>query len=287
MIFYKKFCLRILCTCLIVLVYNTFRVNSQESIIVHAQDIIPSYKNIPVTKYFYKFGNNIVGSFKYNYGLNYLVASGGTLVLMGTNVDWNWYQFSIKNNKRVYNIGYPAVYAGWIVPFAAPLSTYLYGSIEKDNKLQVAGLALGQAALDGWLISTTMKVFTGRVPPTKLNDGDDIRGDFRFGFMQGGANNGWPSSHTTVAFAMATTLAELYPDNLTVKICAFTYASFIGIGVSTNIHWFSDAFAGALIGYAIGKSVGLSYRNLMNNADKLQAYNFYITPTGAIFNYKF
>lgn len=254
---------------------------------VHDQDSISSFKNFPVTKFFYKFGNNMVGSFKYNYGLNYLVAGGGSLVLMGTNVDWNWYQFSIQNNKRVYNIGYSAVYAGWIVPFAVPLSTYLYGSIEKDYKLQVTGLALGQAALDGWLISTTMKVFTGRVPPTKLKDGDDIRGDFRFGFMQGGANNGWPSSHTTAAFAMATTLAELYPDNLTVKICAFTYASFIGIGVSTNIHWFSDAFAGALIGYAIGKSVGLSYKNLINDTDKPQAYNFYITPNGAVFDYRF
>ncbi len=123
--------------------------------------------------------------------------------------------------------------------------------------------------------------------PTKLSDGDDIRGDFRFGFLKGGANNGWPSSHTTAAFAMATTLAELYPDNMTVKICAFTYASLIGIGVSTNIHWASDAFAGALIGYAIGKTVGASFRNLMNNSGQKQSYSFYITPTGAVFDYRF
>jgi len=211
----------------------------------------------------------------------------GSLGLVGTNVDWNWYQLSISNDKRIYNIGYPAVYVGWIVPFAVPLSTYIYGRLEKSDDLQITGLALGQAALDGWLISTTMKIFTGRVPPTKLSDGDDIRGDFRFGFLKGGANNGWPSSHTTAAFAMATTLAELYPDNMTVKICAFTYASLIGIGVSTNIHWASDAFAGALIGYAIGKTVGASFRNLMNNSGQKQSYSFYITPTGAVFDYRF
>jgi membrane-associated phospholipid phosphatase len=197
------------------------------------------------------------------------------------------YKYSIQNNKRVYNIGYPAVYAGWIVPFAVPLSTYIYGRIDKNDDLQITGLAVGQAALDGWLISTTMKVFTGRVPPTKLKDGDDIRGDFRFGFLKGGANNGWPSSHTTAAFAMATTLAELYPDNMTVKVCSYAYASFIGLGVSTNIHWFSDVFAGALIGYAIGKTVGSNFRNLMNNSYKPQAYNLYVTPTGAVFNYWF
>jgi membrane-associated phospholipid phosphatase len=256
-------------------------------IIVYSQDSINNYKQIPVTKFFYKIDKNMVGSFTYNYGLNYLAAGAGTIGLMGTNVDWNWYKFSIQNNNKVFKLGYPAVYAGWVVPFAIPFTTYIWGRIDKNEKLQVAGLALGQAALDGWLISTTMKIFTGRVPPTNLNDADDFRGDFRFGFLQGGANNGWPSSHTTAAFAMATTLAELYPDNITVKICAFTYASFIGIGVSTNIHWFSDAFAGALIGYAIGKSVGISYRNLIHNTGKLQAYNIYITPSGAIFDYKF
>lgn len=255
--------------------------------LAYSQDSINTYRQVPATKFFYKIDKNIVGSFTYNYGLNYLAAGIGTLGLVGTTIDWNWYRLSIQNNKSVYNIGYPAVYTGWIVPFAFPLSMYIYGSAEKNNDLQIVGLAVGQAALDGWLISTTMKIFTGRVPPTKLKDADDFRGDFRFGFLQGGANNGWPSSHTTAAFAMATTLAELYPDNITVKICAFTYASFIGIGVSTNIHWFSDAFAGALIGYAIGKSVGISYRNLMHNTGKTQAYNIYITPTGAVFNYTF
>jgi hypothetical protein len=86
---------------------------------------------------------------------------------------------------------------------------------------------------------------------------------------------------------MATTLAELYPDNMTVKVCSYAYASFIGLGVSTNIHWFSDVFAGALIGYAIGKTVGSNFRNLMNNSYKPQAYNLYVTPTGAVFNYWF
>jgi membrane-associated phospholipid phosphatase len=257
------------------------------SSISYSQDSVSNSKQVPVTKFFYKFEKNIVGSYKYNYGLNYLVAVAGTFSLVGSNIDWNWYRFSIQNNRMIYNIGYPSVYAGWIVPFAVPFGLYIYGRAEKNADIQITGLALGQAAIDGWLISTTMKVFTGRVPPTKLNDADDIRGDFRFGFLKGGANNGWPSSHTTVAFAAATTLAELYPDNTTLKVCSFTYASLIGIGVSTNIHWFSDAFAGALIGYAIGKTVGYNYRQLMNNTDKPKAYSFNIIPGGAVFNYKF
>ena len=252
------------------------------SLVTYSQDTINTKEHISVSRFFYKFDKNIVGSFTYNYGLNYLAAVGGSLGLVGTNIDRNWYRFSLQNNKRVYKMGYPAVYAGWIVPFAVPLSAYIYGRVEKDDNWQITGLALGQAALDGWLISTTLKIFTGRVPPTKLKDADDIGGDFRFGFLKGGANNGWPSSHTTTAFAMVTTLAELYPDNMTVKVCSFTYASLIGIGVSTNIHWFSDAFAGALIGYAIGKTVGISYHNLKNNTVKPLSYTFYITPSGVV-----
>ena len=253
----------------------------------YSQDSINISNHVPVNKIFYKFGKNIIGSYKYNFGLNYFAACAGTFALIGSDFDWHWYKFSIRNDNRVYNIGYPAVYTGWIVPFTVPLSLYAFGCAEKNTNLQITGLALGQAALDGWIISTTMKIFTGRVPPIKLRDHDDILGDFRFGFLKGGANDGWPSSHTTTAFAMAAALTELYPDNMTVKICSFTYATAIGLGVSTNIHWFSDTFAGALIGYAIGKTVGMSYRNLMNNYVQNKLYSFYVTPSGVVFNYRF
>jgi len=42
----------------------------------------------------------------------------------------------------------------------------------------------------------------------------------------------------------------------------YTYASLIGLGMSISGHWASDVFAGALIGYAIGTTVGKSFRAL-------------------------
>lgn len=116
---------------------------------------------------------------------------------------------------------------------------------------------------------------------------NDYSGDFRFGLLRGGIYEGWPSSHTATAFAMATTLMELYPENTTIKYCGWVYASLIGLGVSTNIHWFSDAVAGALIGYAIGTVVGNDFRNLLNHTDTDKPYGFYITPTGFLFAYHF
>ncbi len=78
---------------------------------------------------------------------------------------------------------------------------------------------------------------------------------------------------------MATTLMELYPDNRSVKIGALLYASMVGIGVSTNIHWFSDAVTGALMGYSIGKSVGRSFKGEMDKTDNLVSFSFALNPT--------
>jgi membrane-associated phospholipid phosphatase len=256
------------------------------SINIYGQDTLNNYKYVPVTKVFYKLGNNVLCSFIYHYGLNYIAVAPVTLGMIEGNIDWNWYRYT-SINKWIYNTGYIFYTAGSIIPTAASVGLYFYGRANKNSDIQITGLALGQAALLGLAVSSGLKVVTGRKPPSKLVLTDDLHGDFRFGFLKGGVNNGWPSSHTCVAFSMATALIELYPNNTAIKICSLTYAFLIGLGVSTNVHWASDAVAGALIGWAIGRTVGISFRNLMDGSQKSQAYNYYITPTGLGFNYRF
>jgi membrane-associated phospholipid phosphatase len=154
-------------------------------------------------------------------------------------------------------------------------------------EMQITGLALGQAAIDAAVITSVLKAFTGRPGPQHNLRSNDYSNEFRFGFLRGGIYQGWPSSHTAAAFAMATTLIGLYPDNSAIKICGLTYATLIGVGVSTNIHWFSDVVAGGLIGYAIGTIVGNDYRNLLNHTQEEQPYGLQITPQGIIFAYRF
>jgi membrane-associated phospholipid phosphatase len=253
---------------------------------IYAQDSINKNAQIPFEKVFYKIDKHFLGSFECHYGLNYALACACTYGVVKSGIDWKWYNFS-NDHKWVSNAGFVSVGAGGIVPIFAPLGLYLYGKFHHNSELQVTGLALGQAAILGLAISSTMKVFTGRVPPDYPEKKTDYSGDFRFGFLRGGAYEGWPSTHTTIAFSLATTLAELYPHNTIIKICSFTYASLIGLGVSTNIHWFSDAVAGAFIGYAIGKSVGTGFRNLHNGSPKNHSSNFYLMPTGFEFTYQF
>jgi hypothetical protein len=210
--------------------------------------------------------------------------------MVKSGMDWSWYKFSMEN-RAVSNTGFVSVGLGGIVPIAVPLGLYLYGGAEKDRELQITGLALGQAAMLSVAISSAYKAVTARRHPDHDNNyrpgSTDYSGDFKFGLFNRGVFNGWPSAHTMNAFAMAATLIELYPDNSTIIYGSLIYASGIGLGVSTNIHWLSDAFAGALIGYSIGKTVGSGFRKLMVNDTKEQAVSFYITPAGVGVVYKF
>jgi membrane-associated phospholipid phosphatase len=241
---------------------------------------------IPITTVFYGMGRHVVGSFTSNYGFNYFAGAAITYGLVESGVDWRWYRNS-KDHPWITNTGRIAVVTGPIVSVAVPLGLYIYGRSERDMEMQITGLALGQAAIDAAVITSVLKAFTGRPGPQHNLRSNDYSNEFRFGFLRGGIYQGWPSSHTAAAFAMATTLIGLYPDNSAIKICGLTYATLIGVGVSTNIHWFSDVVAGGLIGYAIGTIVGNDYRNLLNHTQEEQPYGLQITPQGIIFAYRF
>ena len=122
--------------------------------------------------------------------------------------------------------------------------------------------ALGQSVLIGLLICSFYKALTGRDHPPRLlaQNTIDISREFRFGFMRGGIFWGWPSSHTTIAFAMSIALLMLYPKNVVIRYLAVFYALYVGFGVSISIHWFSDFIAGSIIGTVIGVVVGKSFR---------------------------
>ncbi|MGA3245234.1 MAG: phosphatase PAP2 family protein [Bacteroidota bacterium] len=241
---------------------------------------------VPFTRVFFGMDKNLVGSFAYNYGLNYAVAGAGTYGIVQSGIDWRWYR-NAHDHTWIMNAGFVPVGIGPLASVAVPLGLYLYGRSEENAQLQLTGLALGQAALLGAVISSGLKAFTGRVPPDNDSAKSDYSGNFRFGLLRGGVYEGWPSSHTATAFAMAVTLIKLYPDNATIRIGGLAYASLIGLGVSTNIHWLSDAFAGALIGYAIGEAVGGTFRTLAGGNQKDGSFNFSVTPTGVGFTYRF
>ncbi len=195
------------------------------------------------------------------YGSNLLIqllAFVLTYLIVVTGFDWGY--FLATRGTLLKNLFFPAVIVGGVLPlFGLPL-LLLIAYLKKALVFQRVVWMLGQAALLGWSVSTFYKVFTGRLQPNLHDQLIDISHTFRFGVLRGGAFWGWPSSHTSVAFAMALALVWTYRKQRIVPILAMIYACYIGIGVATvGIHWLSEAVAGALIGGVIGFQVGKNF----------------------------
>jgi len=172
---------------------------------------------------------------------------------------FDWLYFTATRNPTLQIWMFPAVPIGGLLPILLPLALLFAGWLLNNVILTLAGWATGQAALIGSLISSAYKAITGRAHPVHT-PGTDISHLFHFGLLRGGVFWGWPSSHATIAFAVAGTIFKLFPEQRGLGIVCFTYALYVGAGVSITIHWFSDFAAGAIIGTVIGMVVGKSYR---------------------------
>jgi membrane-associated phospholipid phosphatase len=212
--------------------------------------------------FLYQLPKNIIRCFKGYNLLWHFLAIVLTYIIVTSDFDWTY--FISTRNPLLRTFLFPAVRLGMILPVVVPLILLAVGVPRKDLKIKNTAFALGQAAILGLVISSFYKAFTGRIhPPHFIGRGTlvDTSHGFRFGFLRGGMFWGWPSSHTTVAFAMAVALWELYPENKLVRYGAILYAFYVGISVSITIHWFSEFVAGAIIGSVIGAVVGKSFQH--------------------------
>lgn len=182
-----------------------------------------------------------------------------TSVLVSSGVDWQYYLAT--RSAWFFNLLWPAGLIGFIVPIVWPLSLFALGLMRRDRRMMLLATALAQAALLGLLLSFFYKAFTGRAHPEVfgLVGGLDISRVFQFGWWRGGIFWGWPSSHATVAFALASAWARLSPARWT-QILGWLFAGYIGLGVSATFHWLSDAIAGVIFGIVVGAAVGKGFK---------------------------
>jgi membrane-associated phospholipid phosphatase len=209
-----------------------------------------------VKPFFATLPRNLLGCFQGRMLLGHAVLIALTFVFVGSGFDWFYFYSTRDPLLRVWM--FPSAPIGGLVPLTVPLILIVSGFITSHARLSLTGWAIGQAALIGSLLSSTYKAFTGRVHPEHFI-GADLSHDFRFGWLRGGVFWGWPSSHTTIAFAMAVTVFTFFPKRRWVGGLALAYAGYIGLGVSMTIHWFSDFAAGAILGAVIGVVVGKAF----------------------------
>ncbi|MDR3302454.1 MAG: phosphatase PAP2 family protein [Spirochaetaceae bacterium] len=248
-----------------------------------AHDLVPAAQNEPISIFsaFHDIGWNFLHSVTYNYGANFVVAGVGTYGIIASGLDWGWYTLVYDCEPLLY-VGDAAGIIGYGVPVAGPVAAYMIGRFTDNRKLQVLGAALAQSALLSTGTQIFLKVWTGR-RQAGVGDRDpqttDYSGDFAFGFLRRGVIDGWPSGHMANALSAAVVVSEIYDDNIWIKIAAYTYAAAIGIGMTFSDHWMSDIFAGALMGYAIGKTVSKSFKQLLSpKPEGESALSFYCTP---------
>ncbi len=168
---------------------------------------------------------------------------------------FDWYYFTQTRFEHLSALSIPAALLGFFLPIVVPVVLYYFGQWRGSAKLKHVAIAVAQAQALGWFVSSMYKAFTGRIQPEFLHTStmEDISRQFNFGILENGIFWGWPSSHTTVAFAGAATLIYfLYPKHKVFSLLLGAYALYIGLGVSISVHWFSEFVAGAILGTLIG-----------------------------------
>ena len=211
--------------------------------------------------FFFTLPRNLIGCFRGWRLVWHFVAILLTVALVMSGFDWRY--FLATRNAELRSWMFPAVIIGGLLPIYLPLALLAAGYITRNARTILTGWAVAQAELLGALTVIAYKAFTGRAHPTH-NVGADISHVFHFGFLRGGVFWGWPSSHATIAFAMAATVFTLYPKRRWLGLLAILYAFYVGVGVSMTIHWFSDFVAGAIVGSVIGTVVGKNFGETSN-----------------------
>jgi membrane-associated phospholipid phosphatase len=111
---------------------------------------------------------------------------------------------------------------------------------------RTGGRAIASVGLAG-VTTLALKALTGRARPDS--------GIGAFHFKPFGSGDALPSGHTSVAFALATSLAEDI-DRTWVSIALYTAATGTAFSrINDNRHWLSDTALGALVGFTSARLV--------------------------------
>jgi membrane-associated phospholipid phosphatase len=126
------------------------------------------------------------------------------------------------------------------------------GLISGNDEITRAGGRLAATLVLAGAASTGLKWVAGRPRPNESFDVD--------GFAPFSGQDAMPSGHTTVAFALATALADdIHRTWATVGL--YTIATGVGWSrLNDNKHWLSDVAAGAAVGITSAKLINGRWR---------------------------
>jgi len=133
--------------------------------------------------------------------------------------------------------------------------SYLVGQLTDNHSLSRLAWTAGRTALVASAVTTALKYTIGRTRPTRDGDSDH--------FQPFGGGTSFPSGHTTLAFAMATVVADETHDGWSDPLVygAATVTAFAR--VNDDRHWVSDVLAGAIVGHLSARWLSRRQGSLM------------------------
>lgn len=135
------------------------------------------------------------------------------------------------------------------ISIATPIIIYSVGLIQKDSTVKKQAIFIGQTFLVNAFITTALKQTINRKRPFETYS--DIEQ------ATSSLGRSFPSGHTSLAFATATSLSVAYPKWYVIAP-SFVWAGAVGYSrMHLGVHYPSDVFAGAIIGSG---SAYLSYK---------------------------
>ncbi len=127
---------------------------------------------------------------------------------------------------------------------------YLGGKIFNNQRAKETGIMGIESMVIAGALSSIGKLLIGRKRPNKN------KGAFYYtGVSSKSYKSSLPSGHATMAFSLASVIAEQY-ENILIDILAYGAASAVGFQrVYDDKHWLSDVAAGAILGTLVGKTI--------------------------------
>jgi len=251
-----------------------------------------TFKEVNHLGVFHNFWSNTVDSFIGRNLWYHGSAIGSTFVIVGSGADQKIQDYFQKDpTGDFYAISSNILGAIW----QPVIGGILY--FQPNNEVKTAGAAVLQAAIINFSTTGLLKFLTGRPDPVEGND----LANKEDGFCGNSSNSKeffkvgkctFPSGHSSSSFSLISTLFAFYPKKTWIAYLGYPIALAIGIGmVEADEHWFSDIIFGAIMGHAIGWTIGTNFRRDFNqlSATETQKYsfNFFISTQKTGFTYTF
>ncbi len=132
---------------------------------------------------------------------------------------------------------------------ATPVALYGYGRFRQNDHAREAGILTTEAVIDSVAVEQGLKLVFWRERPYT----DSARG--RFFQSAAGVDSSFPSSHSTLAWAAASSIAAEYPSRWTQL---FAYSAATGVSLTRVLgreHFPSDVLIGGAAGWLVGRYV--------------------------------